>query len=111
MIDPNVLSDAGIQADMDAINRGEAIVDRQGGTAWINGRLWGYHTDNGRSYPVEGAGFIRLTQRHYSALKMIARYTGLNAESERELASRPTLTDDDREVVRRVWRMREEAED
>ncbi len=99
-----------VQADLDAINRGEAIVDHQHATAWINGRLWGFHTDTGTAYPMEGKGFVRLNQLQFFALRTIARYNGLNARSEATLNRHPDLTDEDREIVRRLWRMREEAE-
>jgi len=60
MIDPRVVTDSVIRDELDAINRGDAIVDRQQGTAWINGRLWGYHTDTGRAFPIEGDGFVSM---------------------------------------------------
>ncbi len=100
-----------IQDELEAINRGDAIIDRQHGTAWINGRLWGYHTDTGRMYPIEGEGFVSMNAIQYYALRVYARYNGINPDSERELAHHPDLTDDDREIARAVWRMRETSED
>ena len=100
-----------VRADIDAINRGEAIVDRERATAWIHGRLWGFHTDTGTAYPISGTGFISLTQAQHSALRMIAGYTHLNEDAERELRMRPSLTDEDREIVRYVWRLRRQLGD
>lgn len=111
MIDPRVVTDEMILDEIEAINRGEAIVDRQHATAWINGRLYGYHTDTGTAYPMRGEGFVEMDQRQYSALRMVIRYNGLNDQAELELRLRPNLTDEDRDLVRQVWRMREEAED
>lgn len=111
MIDPRVVSDEMVLDEIEAINRGEAIVDRQHGTAWINGRLWGYHTDTGTAYPMRGVGFVEMNQRQYSALRMVIRYNGLNDRSEFEMQMRSNLSDEDRDLVRNVWRMREEAED
>lgn len=110
MIDPRVVTDEMVQSDLEAINRGDAIVDRGLGTAWINGRLWGYHTDTGTAYPIEGEGFVQMNSLQYYALRTIARYNGINPDSERELSYHPDLNDEDRELARRVWRMREEAE-
>ena len=110
MIDPRVVTDQMILDEVEAINRGEAIVDRQHGTAWINGRLYGYHTDTGTAYPMRREGFVEMDQRQYSALRMTIRYHGLNEESEFELKKRPNLTDEDRDLIRYVWRMREDAE-
>ena len=100
-----------VQADIDAINHGEAIVDRERATAWVNGRLWGFHTDTGTAYPIRGNGVIPLTQAQHSAVRMIAGYTELNEDAERELRMRPSLTDMDREIVRRIWRLRTRAKD
>jgi hypothetical protein len=111
MIDPRIVTNSMIQAELDAINRGDAIVDRQHGTAWINGRLWGYHTDNGRMYSIQGDGFVSMSAIQYYALRIYARYNGINLDSERELAHHPDLTDEDRELARRVWWMREKSED
>ena len=60
MIDPRVVTDQMVLDEVEAINRGEAIVDRQHGTAWINGRLYGYHTDTGTVYPMRGDGFVEM---------------------------------------------------
>lgn len=111
MIDPRVVTDEMVRNDLDGINRGDAVVDQGQETAWINGRLWGFHTNTGTSYPIEGEGFVQMNAIQYYALRTIARYTGINPDSERELAHHPDLTDEDRELARRVWRMRAEAED
>lgn len=111
MIDPRIVTATTIQDEIDAINRGDAIIDRQHGTAWINGRLWGYHTDTGRMYPIKGHGFVSMNAIQYYALRTYARYNGVNPDSERELVHHPDLTDEDREIARSVWRMRETSED
>lgn len=96
-----------VQADLDAINAGKGLVDIGTGRVWINGRLWGYHTDTGTGYPVEGDGFIPMTQAQYAALRKIASYNGINKRSEQELRSNPQFTDEDIELAYRVWRIRE----
>jgi len=97
-----------VQADIDAINRGEAIVDREKATAWTAGRLYGFHTDSGTSYPISGEGFIAMDQKQYSAFKQIIENNGLGPRSEVFLANSRHLTDEDRELVRRLWRIREQ---
>jgi len=98
-----------IQADLDAINRGDGIIDRHWQTIWVNGRLWGYHADTGTIYPMEGGGFVQMTQLQFFALRVLVRYNGINPQSERMLANNPDMTDEDRDIARRIWRMREEA--
>ncbi|MGC4106758.1 MAG: hypothetical protein QM753_10470 [Thermomicrobiales bacterium] len=98
-----------VQADIDAINRGDAYVDIGKANAWINGRFYGYHSDTGTAWPISGEGFIELDQRQYSALKKVAEYNGLNTRSERYLTYEPNLTDRDRDLIRDIWRMREQA--
>jgi hypothetical protein len=73
MIDPRIVTDRMIGDDLEAINRGDAVVDRQHGTAWINGRLWGYHTDTGTVFPMEGDGFVSMSAIQYYALRTIPR--------------------------------------
>ncbi|MGC4107762.1 MAG: hypothetical protein QM753_15685 [Thermomicrobiales bacterium] len=101
-----------IQADVDAINQGSGFVDLASARVWVHGRLWGYHADTGLGtlWPIEGDGFIPLDQRQYRALTIVAGYNGLTDDAERQLAYMEILTDEDRDLVRRIWRMREAAQ-
>lgn len=97
-----------VQADVDAINRGEGFVDTEKATIWINGRTYGYHSDRGsksRLFPKEGVGTIQLLDKHVRALEKVIAYNGLNERSERFLQLSPHLAEDDRELIRRVWRI------
>ncbi|MGI8404842.1 MAG: hypothetical protein ACR2OE_08800 [Thermomicrobiales bacterium] len=98
-----------VQADLDAINAGQGLADSGKSQVWINGRLWEFYADTGTSYPMSGDGFIPMTQAQFRALRIIAGYNGVNERSEREIGSNPAFTDEDREIARRVWRIREEA--
>ncbi|MGB3327342.1 MAG: minor capsid protein [Thermomicrobiales bacterium] len=97
-----------VQADIDAINRGEGIVDHGRANAWVNGRLYGYYADRGTAWPISGDGFITMDQKQYSAFRQIVENDGLGPESEVFLERSRQLTDDDRELVRRIWRIREQ---
>lgn len=99
-----------VQADMDGLNRGDGYVDIGLANAWINGRFYGYHFDTGVSWPILGNGFIPLDQRQYSAFKKVVEYNGLNTRSEKYLQNDPNLTDPDRDLIRRIWRIREQEE-
>lgn len=113
MIDPGVVSDADIRADIEAINRGEGYIHAGNQRIWINGRFWGIHLDTGtgRLYPLEGHGFVPMNQLQYYAFRKYVEYNGINDHSEDELSHLRDLTEEDREIARRVWRMREESED
>lgn len=96
-----------VQQDLDEIMAGNGVVDIHHATVWIHGRLWGYHPETGRVYPKSGRGFISMNQAQYGALRVYARYNGINALSERELALSEHLSEDDIALARRVWRIRE----
>lgn len=49
-----------------------------------------------------------MDQKQYSAFKQIVENNGLNPKSEVFLQNSRQLTDDDRELVRRLWRIREQ---
>ena len=104
-----ILPSLDITGDIDAINRGDAYVDKERATAWVNHRLWGFHTDSGTAYPIHGEGLVSLEQNVYSALKKLAEYNGMNARSEEYLRRTPTLSDVERELVRALWAIREQA--
>jgi hypothetical protein len=50
------------------------MTEMTGLVAWIIDRLYGHHTHTGTAYPMRGEGFVELDQRHFSALRMVARY-------------------------------------
>jgi hypothetical protein len=104
-----ILPDVDIEADIHAINHGDAIVDKERATAWVNRRLWGFHTDRGTAYPIHGEGFVPLSQNVYSGLKKVAEYNGLDERAEAYLRRSPTLTEGECELVRLLWRIREQA--
>jgi hypothetical protein len=54
-----------VQADLDAINRGEGV--RQGNTFTVNGRTYGVEP-NGTAFPMFGAGIHELDRGAYRAL-------------------------------------------
>lgn len=56
------LPEVDVSADMDAIDRGDAIVDKERATAWVSGRLGGFHTDRGTAYPVRGGDECELVR-------------------------------------------------
>lgn len=101
-----------VQEDLRAIERGEGVVDTGRARIWVNGRLWGYHADTGtaRLWPISGDGFIQLDGKQYRALTIVATYNGLTEDAERQLSHMDILTDEDRALVRRIWRMREETQ-
>jgi hypothetical protein len=98
-----------VQADIDAINRGEAIVDRSNATAWTNGRLYGYHTDQGpegTAYPRSGHGFTPFNGAQHRVLRYAIQEGGLTDNVERRLCNEKRLSDDERDSVREQWRVR-----
>lgn len=101
-----------VRADIDAINHGKGYVDTHGKAIWVNGRIYGYHSNRpGESpaIPKDGIGTVQMYDKHARALEHIMKYDGLNENTERYIAMSPQLTDADREVIRRLWDMRAEA--
>jgi hypothetical protein len=97
-----------VRAEIDAINRGEGYYDKETGRIWINGRLWGTHSDRrtGTLFPIEGDGFIQVTSIQHYAFRTFVRYNGIADQAELQLARIRGMTDADLEVARRLWRMR-----
>ena len=96
-----------VQRDMDEMMAGNGIVDVHHATISIHGRFWGYHPETGRLYPRSGPGFISMNQAQYGALRVYARYNGINALSEHELAMSEHLSEADITLARHVWQIRE----
>ena len=51
-----------------------------------------------------------MNQLQYYAFRKYVEYNGINDRSEGELSRHRDLTQEDREIARRVWRMREKPE-
>ena len=73
-----------VRADIDAINHGEAIVDQSKATAWINSRLYGFHTgtgSTGKLFPMWGRGLIPMDQKQIRALEKVITMGSTNDPS------------------------------
>lgn len=107
MIDPSV----DVQADIDAINRGEGFYHRETGRIWINERLYGTHTDHRRGtlYPVSGSGFFVISTLQHYALRRYLEFGGIMPEADAELARVRGITEDDLNVARELWRTRQKG--
>jgi hypothetical protein len=98
-----------VDADMDAVNRGDGYFHAGTRQTWINGRLYGMH-DNGTTYPIQGEGIIPCGRETYRALIILRKYNGVNERSDREVTMSRSITEWDRHEAGRIWRLREEAE-
>jgi len=60
-------------------------------------------------FPIEGDGIIPVNRGTYRALQAYEEYNGVNERSEYQLSRERGVTDEDRAIAQRIWRMREEA--
>ena len=96
-----------IAGDLAAIRNGQAILD--GNTYTINGRTYGRKA-NGTLYPIIGEGFIGPVGRNvFKALIAYRRYNGINDQAEFEIGKQPFISSQDRDIARRIWRMRDDT--
>jgi hypothetical protein len=59
-------------------------------------------------YPISGDGFIGPVGRNvFKDLIAYRRYNGINEPAEFEIGQQPFISIEDREVARRIWRLRE----
>jgi hypothetical protein len=88
-----------MQADIDAINRGEA---KRGGRRWtVHGRT--YEVDDfGHSWPVAGPGVYALDRGAFLALGIYNEF-GVTEAAER-LLNREGVAEEARTRARHVWR-------
>lgn len=103
-----VLPSVDMEADIDAINRGEGYFDPSTGQSWINGRRYGMHSD-GKTFPMDGDGVIPVNRATFRALTIIRTYNGVTDMAERRMRREKDITTDDRAEAIRLWRLREEA--
>ncbi len=93
---------------MEAIRQGRA--ERDGERYTVNGRTWQVKP-NGTLFPVEGVGFVGpVNQEVMLVMKAFARYNGDNDQSEYFL-NRQGVGEDARAMARRIWKLREKADD
>lgn len=98
-----------VAGDLAAIRDGRATTD--GNTYTINGRTYG-RKSNGTMYPISGEGFIGPVGRSvFKALIAYRRYNGINDQAEFEISKQAFISSEDREIARRIWRLREETQD
>jgi hypothetical protein len=97
-----------VQAELDAINRGEGFYDAGTGRIWINGRLWGTHNDRrtGTVFPIEGEGFIQVTSIQHYAFRTFVRYNGITDQAVLQVSRVRDMTASDLDVARKLWHMR-----
>lgn len=91
-------SSVDVQADIDAINRGEGV--RRGDAYEINGRTYRL-TGEGHTYPLQGEGFHRLDRQAFKALRVYNQF-GNTARAAAYLAAMNT-TPDQRASALRAW--------
>jgi hypothetical protein len=103
-----VLPSVDMQADMDAINRGEGYFDPATGQSWINGRRYGMHSD-GKAFPMDGDGVILVNRGTFRALTIIRGYNGVTDVAELRMGREHDITADDRAEAIRIWHVREAA--
>lgn len=92
--------DVNVRADIDAINRGEAV--RQGQHWQVNGRRYMIEA-TGRAFPVDGEGVYRLTRGQYAALAAYNEY-GETEAAERYLRD-SWIAPDNRELGKRLHQL------
>jgi len=102
-----------VEADMTEMRIGRAHYHAGQARIWVNGRTYGMHvsTNSGTIFPIAGPGFVPLTGRQHQALRVFVHYNGINTRSEYELSRDNRLTDLDREIARRLWRLREREQE
>ncbi|MGN6033035.1 MAG: hypothetical protein ACTHQE_15390 [Thermomicrobiales bacterium] len=100
-----------VRGDLDAINRGEGFCHHASGRIWINGRLYGTHTDRrtGTIFPISGDGLITITSAQHFAVRTFARYNGITPGAEYELECNKNISGEDIDVARRIWNIRIEG--
>lgn len=92
-----------VRADIDAINRGEAV--RDGNTFTVNGRVYGMEP-NGAAYPITGSGVHQLNRPAYKALGWY-NLLGDTDEAERQL-DREQIDAEHRAAALKAWRAERE---
>lgn len=98
-----------VAGDLAAIRDGRATVE--GNIYTVTGRTYG-RKSNGTMYPISGEGFIGPVGRNvFKALIAYRRYNGINDRAEFEIGKQEFISGEDREVARRIWRLREEIRD
>lgn len=103
-----VLPSVDMQADMDALNRGEGFFDPATGQSWINGRRYGMHSDGG-TFPIDGEGVIPVNRATFRALTIIRGYNGVTGMADLRMDREIDITVDDRAEAIRIWQIRKEA--
>jgi hypothetical protein len=103
-----ILPGTDVAGDMAGIRSGQATIENNRYT--INGRTYG-RTDNGTLYPISGEGFIGPVGRAvFKALIAYRRYNGINDLAEFEISNQPFISNEDRTIAQRIWRLREETQ-
>jgi hypothetical protein len=88
-----------MRADVDAINRGEAV--RDGNRFTVNGRVYVSKGDGG-SFPVSGSGVHRLPRGAFKALG-VYNELGITDAAERQL-DLERIHIEERAAAARAWR-------
>ena len=72
-----------LNADIDEINTGRAILLNNGDILTSSGRVWGRHTGSGETgvFPRSGPGLVNLTQAEFSVFRMMLPSGGLTGNA------------------------------
>jgi hypothetical protein len=102
-----ILPGTDVAGDLAAIRAGRAKV--HGSIFAINGRTYG-RKQHGTMYPISGDGFVGPVGRNvFKALIAYRRYNGIDDRAEFEIGKQEFISQEDRDIARHLWRLREEA--
>jgi len=93
-----------IDADIEAINRGDGAYDAATRRVIVNGRTYGIHED-GATYPISGPGLIPVDRATTKALRILKQNGGLTGATQRRFAAEPSITREVQEAALRLWQM------
>jgi len=73
---PNTVALDGVDnaADVKAINEGLGLVSDNGSRVFINNREYGFHSDTGRLFPVQGEWLVNLSAGEFEAVGILNKF-------------------------------------